>query len=87
MDQPLAAIRTSPTLEAALTAQNCAWRAFDVHDPLAVKLGHAAKAATLGGPPVLIIQAEGTAAPVFAGKCPATEAAILAVVTKLRTGG
>lgn len=81
-----AAIRTSPTIEAALKAMNCAWRGFDLHDPLAVKLGFAAKA-TPGGPAVLVIQAEGTVAPIYVGPCPPSEAAIVALVTKIRTGG
>jgi hypothetical protein len=83
MTSALAAIRTSPTIEAALDAQKCAWRAYDIRDPQATKLGYSTRAQAIGTP-ALFVMAEGAKEPAFAGKCPSDEAGIIAIVTKLR---
>jgi hypothetical protein len=83
MTSALAAIRTSPTLEPALEAQRCAWRAYDIRDPQATKLGYSTRAAAIGTPALFFV-AEGVKEPAFVGKCPNDEAGVIAIVTKLR---
>ncbi len=71
-------------MKAKLKAIGCEYRLIDISSSLVAAKNLGGVVAQAGGPPILIIQAEGTAIPLSVTRAPASADAVITEVNRVR---